>query len=261
MLEILEFFGGILLYIFFVFITAVSALTMNPRVLEIVEQSPTSGWLVVGVVFLAGVSTLLGESSILFVNRVRRSRFVVSLIMNGIIFLISYFVWGLTVYLVARVLFATVPPWEQFVRMVGLSTAPLVFGFLVLIPWMGTFIGKLLSIWSLLILTNIVQFEFQITFWAAVFCVGLGWLVSLIFSNTIGRPVVKLRNKIFQKISGSKLDVQADDILMTFAGADFNRLQMTGGEGIGGPVIQAPEETGRTAGERAAGSAWWEGDR
>jgi hypothetical protein len=257
----LEFFGGLLLYIFFVLTTTFSVLTMNPRVLEIVDQSPSSGWLVVGVVFLAGVSTLLGESSILFVNRVRRSRFIISLITNGIVFLISYFVWGVTVYLVARVLFQLDPPWEQFVRMVGLSTAPLVFGFLVLIPWMGPFVGKLLSIWSLLILTNVVQFEFQITFWAAVFCVGLGWLASLIFSNTIGRPVVKLRNKVFQMVSGSRLNLQADDILLTFAGADFQSLPVAEGEGNGETAPQEGKMDGETVVRRAAGSAWWEGDR
>jgi hypothetical protein len=108
--------------------------------------------------------------------------------------------------------------------MVGLSTAPLVFGFLVLMPWMGPFIGKLLSIWSLLILVVVVEYEFKLSFWPAALTVGLGWVVSLIFSNTVGRPVVALRNKVFQMVSGSRLDVQADDILLSFAGANFASL-------------------------------------
>jgi hypothetical protein len=220
----IELIGQFLLYLFFLPVIIIAALSMDPGALDIVEQNPRAGWLVAGVVFLAGVSTLFGESSVLFINRVRRSRFIISLITNGVVFLISYFVWGLTLYLVARLLFSVNPPWDQFVRMVGLSTAPLVFGFLVLIPWMGPFVGKLLSVWSLLILTNIVQFEFQIGFWSAVLCVGLGWLASLLFSNTIGRPVVALRNRVFQTISGSPLDVAADDILLTFAGANFEHL-------------------------------------
>ena len=160
----------------------------------------------------------------LFVNRVRRSRFIISLITNGIVFLISYFVWGLTVLIVARLLFSVETPTSQFVRMVGLSTAPLVFGFLVLIPWMGPFIGRLLNVWSLIILIVIIEYEFKIGFWPAVLCVGLGWLASLALSNTIGRPVVALRNKVFQMVSGSKLDSTAEDLLLHFSGASFDQL-------------------------------------
>jgi hypothetical protein len=88
-----------------------------------------------------------------------------------------------------------------------------------LIPWMGSFVSKVLSIWSVLILIGIVQFEFKIGFGGAVTCVVLGWLVSLLFTNTIGGPVVKLRNTVFQKVSGSSLARTNEDILLRFAGA------------------------------------------
>jgi hypothetical protein len=208
-----------------------NALWLNPRVFEIVEQYPESVWLVAGIVFLAGASTLLGQSAVLFINRVRKSRFVISLITNGIIFLISYFVWGLTVYVVGRILFQVDPPWGQFVRMVGLSTAPLVFGFLVLIPWMGPFVGKVLNVWSFLILLAIVEQQFQIGFWGALLCVGLGWLISLAFTNTLGRPIVALRNKVFQRVSGSKLDTTADQLLLQFSGASIDQMPVPTSEG------------------------------
>ena len=198
--------------------------------LELVEQNPQSAWVVGGIVFLAGASTLLGESAILFINRVRKGRFFLSLITNGLVFMISYAVWGLTISIVGRVLFQVNPPWGQVVRMVGLSTAPLVFGCLVLIPWMGPFISKVLNIWSVLILIGIVQFEFKIWVLGAVTCVVLGWLLSLLFTNTIGGPVVKLRNQVFQKVSGSSLEQTNEDILLRFAGATFEEL---GGEGGG----------------------------
>ena len=194
--------------------------------LELVEQHPESAWVVGGIVFLAGASTLLGESAILFINRVRRGRFFLSLVTNGVVFMISYAVWGLTISIVGRVMFQVNPPWGEVVRMVGLSTAPLVFGCLVLIPWMGTFISKVLSIWSVLILIGIVQFEFRIGFGGAVVCVVLGWLLSLLFTNTIGGPVVKLRNKVFQRVSGSSLERTNEDILLRFAGATFEELDV-----------------------------------
>ena len=51
------------------------ALALDPKVFQFVEAYPQSAWVVAGIVFLAGVSTLLGHSAVLFINRVRRNRF------------------------------------------------------------------------------------------------------------------------------------------------------------------------------------------
>jgi hypothetical protein len=216
----IEFFQLVLLYFTMLWNGITYALRLDPRVFQVVEEYQWSRWVVAGIVFLAGASTLLGQSAVLFINRVRKSRFIISLITNGLIFHISYIAWGFTVWLVGRVLFEMNPPLGQFVRMVGLSTAPLVFSFFVLIPWMGPFVGKVLNVWSFLILFAIVQFEFNIGYWGALLCVGLGWLLSLALTNVLGKPVVALRNKIFQMVSGSDLNVTAEDILLHFSGAD-----------------------------------------
>lgn len=83
---ILLIIGGILAYLLLVWAGIENTLWLNPKVLDIVEQMPESGWVVAGIVFLAGASTLLGESAVLFINRVRRGRFVISLITNGLVF-------------------------------------------------------------------------------------------------------------------------------------------------------------------------------
>jgi hypothetical protein len=62
-------------------------------------------------------------------------------------------------------------------------------------------------------------------------------------------------------VSGSRLNMQADDILLTFAGADFQSLPVAESEGAGGTADQVGEEDEERVGRRAAGSAWWEGDR
>lgn len=227
----MTFLNNIFQYLSWVWTGIVETLKFNPKVFDSIEAHPQSAWVILGIVFLAGASTLLGQSAVLFINRVRKSRFVISLITNGLVFIISYFVWGLVIYIVGRILFEINPPWGPFVRMVGISTAPLVFSFLVLIPWMGPFIGKLLSVWSLLILIVIVEHQFKIGFWGAVTCVTLGWLASLAFSNTIGKPVVALRNKVFQLVTGSNLETSADDLLLHFSGASIDQLPVPTSEG------------------------------
>jgi len=208
---------NIVLYFQYLWTGIVLSLQLNPDAYKFVVTYPESKWLVFGIIFLAGVSTLIGQSVVLFLNRVRRERFYFSLVLNGLMFIISYLVWGLVIYIVGRVLFREDVTFGDMFRLVGLSTAPLIFGFFVLIPWMGPFLGKVLNVWSFLILINVVQFEFNSGFWGALLCVGLGWLLMNLLSNTVGKPVIALRNRIWKGVTGSSLDATAQDILLEFS--------------------------------------------
>ena len=208
---------NILLYFQYLWLGITYALRLNPDAYKFVVTYPESKWVVLGIIFLAGVSTLIGQSVVLFLNRVRRERFYFSMVLNGLMFIISYLVWGAVIYITGRVLFREDVTFGEMFRLVGLSTAPLIFGFFVLIPWMGPFLGKVLNVWSFLILINIVQFEFNSGFWGALLCVGLGWLLMNLINNTIGRPVIAIRNRIWQRVTGSSLDATAQDILLEFS--------------------------------------------
>ena len=193
------------------------ALTLDPRLYEFVATNPRSSWLVVGIVFLSGASVLIGQSVVLFVNRVRRGRFIFSLALNGIMYIISYFVWGVTIAVIGLLLFEFNPgPWA-IVRMVGLSTAPLIFGFFILIPWMGPFIGRILNVWGFLILVSVVEFGFQVGLIGALVTVGLGWLAMMLLNNLVGKPIVAMRNKMWQKVAGTTLDASSQDLLLQFS--------------------------------------------
>ncbi len=213
----MEMIQGFFTYINQLFQVIGHALRMDPRLFEIVSANPNSRWLVLGVVFLAGMSTLLGQSVVLFVNRVRRGRFAMSLVLNGFIYIVSYFVWGVTIALIGLLIFPSSPDGWAIVRMVGLSTAPLIFGFFILIPWMGPFIGKILNIWGFLILVSVVEFGFQVGLWRALIVVGIGWLLMTLLTNFIGKPVIALRNKIWHMVAGTSLDADTQDLLLQFS--------------------------------------------
>lgn len=206
------------------------ALRMDPRLYEIVSTNRNSTWLVLGVVFLAGASTLLGQSVVLFVNRVRRGRFIMSLVLNGIIYIVSYFVWGVTIALIGLLIFPTELNGWSVVRMVGLSTAPLIFGFFILIPWMGPFIGKILNIWGFLILVTVVEFGFQVGLWRALIVVGIGWLLMTLLTNLIGKPVIALRNRVWHMVAGTTLDADTQDLLLQFSRSGDAPALLQGGK-------------------------------
>lgn len=47
----------------------------------------------------------LGQSVILFVDRIQRGRFVFSLLTNGVVFLVSYLIWGLAIAFIGWLMF------------------------------------------------------------------------------------------------------------------------------------------------------------
>ena len=147
--------------IFTYFITLIhvigQTLRLDPAVWDTLMQSGMPGEIVVGIVFLGGASTLLGQSVVLFLNRVRKGRFFFSLVVNGLLYLLQFTVWGIVIYVVALFLFEKTPTRSDVLLLIGLSTAPYVLGFLALIPYMGPFIGKLLSVWVFLLQVIIID--------------------------------------------------------------------------------------------------------
>ena len=67
---------GILEYFNLLFQAMGYALRLDPLVYERAITHPRSVEIIAGIVFLAGMSMLLGQSVILFVNKVRRGRFI-----------------------------------------------------------------------------------------------------------------------------------------------------------------------------------------
>src|SRR5512136_1302112 len=141
------------------------ALRFTPELAQAVLAYPHPGALALGVAMLAGASVLVGDSVVLFANRVRPSRFVAGLALNGILFALSLAVEGLTIWLVARYLFGAQQPLGLAILIVFLGSAPLVFGFFIMAATLGPPVGRLLRIWSWLIVVLAVRDGFQLALW------------------------------------------------------------------------------------------------
>lgn len=193
------------------------AMWLNPRVFETVQTYPSSSWIILAIALIGGASLLLGQSVILFVNQVRPGRFVLSLLVNGIVLTISFLIWALTIWFVGRALFDQQVRLADVLRMVALGAAPYAFGFLVLAPYAGTFIGNALGVWSLVVVLRGIMFLYSVPFWPALVAVGGGWLLLMLMQFTVGRPLVWLRDRISYLAAGTKLDARVADILLAYA--------------------------------------------
>jgi hypothetical protein len=62
-----------------------------------------------------------------------------------------------------------------------------------------------------------INFLFPYGFWVALVCVGLGWLLMMLVSNVIGKPIIAIRNSLWHLIVGSDLDTSVQDILLKYS--------------------------------------------
>lgn len=210
-------------FFWYVWMGITRSMALDVRVAEFVDQNPQSRLIILVIAILGGAGLLLGQSVILFVNRVRPARFALSLLLNGIVFTISLLVWGVAIWLIGRMVFTNEPQFGLVIRLVGLSAAPYVFGFLVLIPYLGEFIYRVLSVWSSVIAAGATAYSFQVGWWPAFLVVGLSWLAIWAMSNTIGRPVLAARNKVWQAAAGTTMEARVTDILQQFSAPEADQ--------------------------------------
>lgn len=178
------------------------ALTFNPQVFESVQQDPQAWYIMLGVAMVGGASLLLGQSVILFANRVKPIRFLLSLFLNGVLYLAGLSVWAVAFWLVGNWWFAAELPLQRAVRIILLTAAPMAFAFLGLIPYLGMPILRVLSVWSILIGLQVVQVEYQAGIYEALLVLGLGWGLILAVGHTLGWPLSKLRNRLWRAFIG-----------------------------------------------------------
>lgn len=196
------------------------ALVLDEQLLQAAQAAPPgmANWVVAAIVLLAGAAQLLGQSVVLFLNRVGPRRFALSLLLNGVIFMLGLLLWAVVLWLVGRALGQRIPL-GLVARMVGLGSAPLIFSVFVLIPYAGPFLGRIFSVWSLLVTLGMLRFTYQTGLPTALLIVGSGWLAVLLLNALVGRPIQELRRRLFRRATGSQLDATARDLLKSIPGA------------------------------------------
>ncbi len=162
-------------------------------------------WLVLLVVLLAGLSLAVGQSIILFINRVQPVRFILSLCLNAVLLVFGFLFLVFSTWLIGQLPWSVHVPFPTLVKVIGLGYAPLLFSFLAALPYFGYPIQLLLSVWNLL---AIVAGFAAITNldWALAFgYVAFGWFAKRLLENTIGKPIAKFGKKLADRVAGVEL--------------------------------------------------------
>lgn len=171
------------------------------------------GALAITVAVLAGVSTLLGNSVVLFLNGIRGVRFAISLVVNSLGFVLLYAVQALVIALVGYALTGerlalTVATWA-----VLLSTAPMIFGFFALIPYLGPGIARILQAWGVVALWAIAGALYRVDRWTALLITLVGWGAMQLVSWVLAGPLSLFGRWVWRVTTGHPTMLTAQDLL------------------------------------------------
>jgi hypothetical protein len=199
-----------------VFALAGAALSLDRTALAM-ATAPEAVTPALVLALLAGLSLTIGQCFILFANGVSRRRFVLCLLLMTVVFLTGLLVWGASIWLIAT-FFADVPvSVTDIVVAVCLGQAPLLFGFLVLIPYLGSSIRRILEAYSLVVVIAALSAMFAIRPLAALGLCGLGWGLQYAMVGLLQRPLAGMRRWLWQAASGTPVYVPPREISRALA--------------------------------------------
>ena len=165
------------------------ALRLQRSAFDAIEQSSQGLRDAFIVVLLAGASVTLGQSMVLFLNRVSRRRFALALLLGGIELVVEALIWITSVWLVVGLLGVTRPHLVETLDVIGLAYAPFLFGVLIFVPYLGLPLFWLLRLWVLLAAIVGTTAAFDIPPELAAVAVAGGfvsrWLLLHVFARTV----------------------------------------------------------------------------
>jgi predicted Abi (CAAX) family protease len=167
-----------------------------------ISTAPDGLWLALLVVLLAGLSLAVGQSIVLFINRVKPVRFFLSILLNAILFAFGFLFLAVSTWLICLFPSSIHVPLVSLVKVLGLSYAPLLFSFLGALPYAGYPILNLLSVWNLLAMVVGFGAIADVGLGFAFGYVAFGWFAKQILENTIGQPIARIGRNLADRVAG-----------------------------------------------------------
>lgn len=175
--------------------------------------APGGIWAAVWVVVVGGVSQLVGQSVVLFLNHVRPVRFLLAVGLAAATFAAEVAVWAVGIWLTTWVVSGPDLGVVDILAVVALAHAPFVLAFFLLLPYYGPPIQRALEIWTLLCLAVGLD---AVTGWslgALTLAITLGYAFTLLVKVTLGRWVAAVDRWLWRTATGARLRVRVEDAL------------------------------------------------
>jgi len=163
------------------------ALRLDRATFDLVEHSPIGLRVALTVLLLAGASETLGQAVVLVLNRVSKRRFALALVLGGLELVFEALVWIAIVWLLAGLFRGDRASFLPAVRVLGLAYAPLLFGALVFLPYIGPVLARVLRVWVLLAVVTGTSVVFGLVPVVAAVAAVTGFLARWLLLRLFGQ--------------------------------------------------------------------------
>ena len=178
------------------------------------EVQTYDGFLHSGLIFLcAALSRGLADAGIMVINRATKAQFLRGLLGGILALAVAAFTWSGCIWLACLWPIGLVLPFRDILGLVLVSYAPLVFGFLAIVPHAGLFWDGVLKVWMLLITIAGLNLHYRVPLLQAVAVSGCGWLLFHLLGELFGSRVEKLRLRLLGRHEWVRPKDAADALL------------------------------------------------
>jgi hypothetical protein len=202
------------------------ALSLDRSALAVAATLPGAVAAALVIAFLGGASQMLGQSVVLFANRVSRRRFVACLGIAGLVYVAGLAVWGVAIWLTARYGFGLEIPTGAITFAVCVGQAPLLFGFFCLIPYLGVSLHRVLLVYSLLVVLAALSAVLDIRVWQAALLAAIGWALRAGLDRVFARPLAGVRIWLWRASTGRPTPFTRQDSLAALTSDPRSRSPM-----------------------------------
>lgn len=188
------------------------ALRLDPEVYGMAQSTAYGLLLSMSVVLLAALSEAVGQSAVLFLNRLRPGRFALALSIAVMSNLLGYWAWATIIWLTVWLVFGQQVAYPTALTAVGFAYAPQMLALFVVIPYFGNLFGIGLSLWSMAAIVVAVSRGMGLEMWQAAMTGFLTWLIIQVWRRSLGRPIYAVGHRIQRGASGNRLEYSASDV-------------------------------------------------
>lgn len=181
--------------------------------------SSANVWVALAVMCAAGVSQGVGtQATVLFINSASRHNFWLNLLLTGVVHVVAGLAWGVSIWVVARLLFGSHFPFDRLVPVVAVGSVPYLLGFLVLAPYVGLIIDPLLAAARLVAVTIAAAAAYELELWQAIVVTAAGWVLVRLIERILNRPLVIIQTWLWRSSTGLSTRMEMQDLAVQLAG-------------------------------------------
>ncbi len=190
------------------------ALRLDRTTFDLAEHSPFGLRVALTVLLLAGGSETLGQAVVLVLNRVSKRRFALALVLGGLELVFEALVWIAIVWLLAGLFGGERASFLPAVRVLGLAYAPLLFGALVFLPYIGPVLARLLRVWVLLAVVTGTSVVFGLVPVVAAVAALTGFLARWLLLRLFGQLARTADRWLWRTSTGHTAPLRPTDALL-----------------------------------------------